>query len=268
MQPAQDVKLAILVVLYYPKPADLELLDELCQAEIPSYLIDNTPHDEQALTESSAPTYAGFTLLHQGENIGLSRAYDQGFNQARNDGFSHMLVFDQDTRITPKTLTFIIEKLIAKPDAGMMNFSQKNQELAGQCDAQLLTINSATAFNLACHDTVQGFNQRYFVDCVDYDYCWRCLRAGKGVFQVKGTPGLDHLSGQPGRAVQIFGKTLYARSYGPRRNAEILRGHLYLLGAGVVHCQRKWNWAILRSLALFFIGRTITFVTFFRTGKS
>jgi rhamnosyltransferase len=265
---SQDVKLAVLVVLYHPNPADLDLLDKLRSGTIPSYLIDNTPQGEQKFPQGFLPLGAHFELIREGENIGLSRAYNLGFARARADGFSHVLVFDQDTRITLKTLSFITQILATKPEAGMLNFCQKKSEYSDQFEERLLMVNSATVFNLTCHKVVQGFNETYFVDFVDYDYCWRCLQAGIGIYQVQGTPGLDHLAGQPGRALRIFGKTLYARSYGKHRNAEILRGHLKLLGAGITSLQLPFSWAIFRSLTLFCIGRAITTSTIILTGKS
>lgn len=261
-----DVKLAVLVVFYHPNPSDLALLSELRQAGICSYLVDNTPDNDQTplLSDMCKP----FVWLHRGSNIGLSRAFNQGFNRARNDGFTHVLVFDQDTRVTQQSLHFMTKTLASYPQIGMLNFSQRHPERAGECTARLLAINSATVFDLACHSVVNGFNEGYFVDSVDYDYCWRCLRAGKPVCQILGTPGLDHLTGQPGRGMQIFGKTIYARSYGASRNAEILRGHLRLLWAGIIRLEGRWSWAIFRSLSLFFIGRTVTFVTLLKPGKS
>jgi rhamnosyltransferase len=284
-KPDLGVKLAVLVVFYHPNPLDLGLLDQLQAAGMPSYLIDNTPTNEMP-QDTRAPTLppmlqnAPFVWVHRGQNIGLSRAYNKGFAQARRDGCTHVLVFDQDTRIGQQTLSFITQTLTAHlsmglgvgAGMGMLNFGQKPTATAGIPQAKLLVINSATAFDLACHSAVAGFDERYFVDCVDYDYCWRCLKAGMGVYQVQGTPGLDHLSGQPGKSVRILGKTLFARSYGARRNAEILRGHLRLLAAGIAGRHAPWCRAILRSLILFWAGRIITFVvtlvTFFQTGKT
>ena len=262
----QNIKLAVLVVFYHPNPSDIGLLTELRNADMPSYLIDNTPDGGQTslLTDTDKP----FVWIHRGSNIGLSRAFNQGFNRARSDGFTHVLVLDQDTRITQQSLYFMAENLARQPQTGMLNFGQRGPETASQCKARLLVINSATVFDLDCHSVVNGFNERYFVDCVDYDYCWRCLKADRPVYQILGTPGLDHLTGQPGQSLQIFGKTIFARSYGKSRNAEILYGHLNLLWAGIIRFEGAWSWAILRSLILFAIGRVVTFVTLRKQGKS
>lgn len=258
-------KLAVLVVLYHPEDSFIKLHDHLLQSGLQTYVINNTP----ALTP---PFIANrlwdvpFITLHKGRNIGLSRAYNLAFAQARADGFSHVLIFDQDTQITQDSLSFIAVQLAANPAVGMLNFSQHHPDLAGRCQKRLLVINSATIFNLEVHRAVGGFDETYFVDCVDYGYCLRCLVAQKEVWQIAGTPGLDHLTGQPGRAVKFFGKTLYARDYGARRNRDIFWGHLRLLSAGLASLQLKWSIAILRSLLIFIIGRGITFVLRYKKG--
>lgn len=266
-----EIKPVMLVVFYYPNNADIGLLRRLQQANVPIYLIDNTPADDLSMTGSYL-FQEGLKWLHRGENIGLSRAYNRAFAQAKNDGFSHVVIFDQDTFITQETLDFITTSLtinsVTDPLAGMINFSQNHPERKGQRRKRLLVVNSATAFNVECHGVVEGFNEVYFVDCVDYDYCLRCLNAKRSIYQVQGTPGLDHYIGQPGRSFRLFGKTLYARDYGARRNSEIFWGHLRLLRAGMLSLQAYWTFAIFRSFILFVIGRLVTCVTFVKTGKS
>jgi rhamnosyltransferase len=56
-------------------------------------------------------------------------------------------------------------------------------------------------------------NEKYFVDCVDYEFCLRSQDAGLKIGVYKCTPGFDHVSEQADKRYRLFGKLYSFRAY-------------------------------------------------------
>lgn len=106
------------------------------------------------------------------ENIGIGRALNLGINHLIGLGYKWALTMDQDTYFKTKLsgyFSFIREKnssrvnLLAPCIEGFL-LTKTSKEIKK-------TIQSGCLINLQIYKILGGFEEKYFIDFIDYDYC-------------------------------------------------------------------------------------------------
>lgn len=153
-------------------------------------VIDNTPGGHRF----DLPT--GFVLLQSGENAGLARALNAGLERARELGVDEVVLFDQDSTPTPE----LIERLQSALQQGIAHHGPKccvapthlddgvAPPVAGEPapvvgSAHVLSPvsclpTSGMTFALRGLGAGDVFSPEFFLDLVDFEWCWRLGRGG------------------------------------------------------------------------------------------
>ena len=100
-----DDRVLAIIVCYNPQPAALAVsLSALCEQVEAIVIIDNASANyadiEQAINQSGIDDRAqgpSISVLRQSSNLGLGAAHNIGIAHARESGFSHILLLDQDS---------------------------------------------------------------------------------------------------------------------------------------------------------------------------
>jgi rhamnosyltransferase len=105
----QDIKIAAVIVLYYPDEAMLRrLLGSLADQVTALYAIDNTPGSQGLWPLGSGHQAFPIDYVPLGENRGLAEAQNIGIEMSMSGGYSHVLLLDQDSAPSPEMVNRIL----------------------------------------------------------------------------------------------------------------------------------------------------------------
>ena len=71
------------------------------------------------------------------------------------------------------------------------------------------------------------------------------------------TPGFDHVSGQPDRTVELWGRAIPLRRYAPARIVDVLRSYTRLFFTSVSAGQLKFAARMVRAGTNYAFGQTM-----------
>lgn len=248
-----EAKFAIGLVLYHPDERLLKRLNQMVELGFQVYIFDNSPFGLDSpypIQASSSVTY-----LTAGKNVGIGYSLATICATAHAHGFSSLLYLDQDTSISGATLKFINQyassifletqhKYAALVFTGRQSKDHSIQEVR-------LAISSGSLFNLPSLKDMGWHSEKYFVDCVDYEFCLRARRFGYKIGRIGNTPDFDHVAEQPDTAVKIFGKQLLVRRYAPERIKGTISAYAKLIFGQIFTNELKDTYYLIKSLAVY-----------------
>ncbi len=151
------------------------------------FLVDNgSKNIEEIKTVFENDEKISFIL--NGENFGIAKALNQLCELALNEGFDYIVTLDQDS-VAGENMVEEMRHYVAE-DIGIIaprviddfeNDQIKNLPLTEEIDRP---VTSGCLTNLKIWQTLGGFDERMFIDCVDFDYCTRILKSGKRIIRV------------------------------------------------------------------------------------
>lgn len=200
------------------------------------YIVDNASRNIDDIIEliSGIPN---IYIIRNSENFGIAKALNQMCEEAINDGNDWILTLDQDT-ICPSD---IIEKFLpytSQSNVGILcpQFMIETQNhklmdsLINPMEHVELCITSASLNKLDLWDSINGFLEWLFIDCVDYDYCLRVRAKGFDILRINSVI-INHLVGDPSIVNLPFGVSISVYNHSSFRNYYIVRNNIYLLRA-------------------------------------
>lgn len=186
------------------------------------YIVDNASTNAIHIEEACKP-FHNVTLIKNQTNLGLGKAYNQVL-EIQNKNFDYFVTFDQDTKIAANTISKLTEVLQKNSAIGVVgpSFSRdvepeiKNQEIIYKKGI----IQSCAVFRMDVYKKIGGFNEEYFIDSIDFEYCLRILDAKLKVALYKGVV-INHELGtsQKRGSIEYF-------SHNKLRNYYIGRNHV------------------------------------------
>jgi rhamnosyltransferase len=137
------------------------------------------------------------TLMLNSDNVGIARALNIGVQHAIEQGFTWVLLLDQDSWVNDDMVQDLLAVQAAFPKktelavigSGFRDVNSETVEMPdGQTDAweELnYVITSGSLISLAAHAVVGPFRDEFFIDYVDMDYCLRARRKGFRVIKTR-----------------------------------------------------------------------------------
>lgn len=255
---SRNRNIAIGFVIYAPSMEQINRIQEASRLGFPVYVYDNSP--DKINSQEFAGNRGNVVYLTCGKNVGLGLGMASVCAQAYYDGHSALLFFDQDTIFKSDTLNFIEEFYINYPDLSTkysaITFNAKKFQSLTSINNQhvqnvLLVINSGSLFFLENVKKLNWHNEKYFVDCVDYEFCLSSKISGFEIGEFSFTPGFDHSSEQDDKGYQIFGRTYSMRAYSLTRIYDTCSASLKLMFKSIAAVQIKFFLVILRLLVIY-----------------
>lgn len=177
------------VYTLYKPPSDffhkIRSVIETCDIVI---LVDNTPGGANIVIKDN-----NVVLMQDGSNKGIASALNMGISKAREHGVNFLVLFDQDSSPDPATLKNLFEASTKNPKAlvgplfvdDQVGLTRSPVETAEYSSVRCLPTSGMT-FRLDELPADMRFNEGFFLDFVDFDWCWRlgalgwtCLLANK-----------------------------------------------------------------------------------------
>jgi rhamnosyltransferase len=196
------------------------------------YVVDNseTVNTAQKVALEKLPNC--IYINNQG-NKGIANALNVGAKLAMDDGATWLLTMDQDSRFEPGEFLKLIEYTTRLDDktTGLVSPFHKTKisvEPKTETDEVLTTMTSGNLISLYAWDTIGGFDEDYFIDAVDWDYCMRLTSAKFKVIRLN-TVHLNHNLGNVTKHTAFSRKDVMVLNYNSTRRYYITRNKLMII---------------------------------------
>lgn len=220
------------IVLYNP---DIKRLLENVNSIYPQVdsliIVDNASKNcEQAI--KMLQEFKNIEIICNDKNKGIATALNQIMHYAIEYSASWVLTLDQDS-VCEHDLISQYYKYISKSDVGMMTCNVVDRNFGidygvGSTEYRYVEgcITSGSFVNVKSYKKTAGFDEKMFIDKVDFDYCLSVRATGQKIIKINYN-GLLHEVGH-GRIIKLFGKsyTMYNHSY--IRRFYMVRNGIYI----------------------------------------
>ena len=247
------------IVTYHPNVDHLEKLIMVLLHQVDKLLIiDN---DSQAFNPSRLTTQSSkVEFFINAHNVGLATAYNQACAMAKAQGFSHIILFDQDS-FPAVNMVQALSAAMCKHNCNELVVAAagpKYQDIKGQASSPFVRINgyhlervdcnanevvdvdhlisSGSLIDLRAIECNGYFTDELFIDYVDTEWCLRARRRGLRILGV-GNALMDHNIGE--QYLSVMGRQLPMHT--PLRLQYQFRNQIWLIKQHWV----GWRWRII-----------------------
>lgn len=192
----------VIIVTYEPEPNNLRRLSKCAQeAGFVPVIVDNS--EKNQLKQEDAVN--GSRLISMGKNAGIAAAQNAGIRYALASGAGVIGFFDQDSAADASLIRRLAEALAEKGDCVVSPLALEKGTLKeypvqrlkkngypydvfvkGEKEPQRadLVISSGMMTTAAVLSKVGNYDEDFFIDFVDIEWCLRCKRAGVAVYVI------------------------------------------------------------------------------------
>ena len=175
------------VVLYHPDESIIENIKTYQQVRT-IYAIDNSEEYNDNLVKK-LKQFENLIYINNKGNQGIAHALNVGAKLAIENSADWLLTMDQDSRFIENSLEILIA-WIKNNDTSKIGIVSpyhltKNKanvyEKENKIIDELTVMTSGNLLNLEAFDNVGKFEEKYFIDYVDHEYCLRLRRNGYSI---------------------------------------------------------------------------------------
>ncbi len=219
--------IAAVVVFYNPDQHQIQrALSSTVSLDL-LVLIDNS--FVPVLDEKNLP--ARVIYKHYPENIGISRALNLAFATADDHGCQYIITLDQDSIFNFENLPNLLSCFSEYPMAAIISPRHSHPLYLGSSNSpdiekvpQVMT--SGNVVSISAWRKVHGFDEHYFIDFVDIDFCLRLRQLGY-IILINNKVVLPHSEGNL-KLVRLLGLQARTFNYPPYRWYYKTRNYFYL----------------------------------------
>lgn len=157
------------------------------------YVVDNSEVRNDRLVARLTGLSATVTYLRNDSNAGLGEALNRAARQALADGFTHLLMMDDDSSLSPEAVARLYETASAAPAVpiGIVSADQVGESDSGQPASVrrpgaaaamptvvLTAITAGSLLSLTAYERAGPFQDDLFIDWVDIEYGFRLRKHG------------------------------------------------------------------------------------------
>ncbi len=226
------------VVVSYHPPANLAEFFPSILAQVDGLVVvDNGSTLEEVASLRAASMQHGFCLIENAGNLGVAEALNQAARWARGQGYGWVLFLDQDSRITNAFVDQMFAAWNAHPERERIAAVHPryvdpvtgNEPFVRRANdgGPVISMTSGSLLPTWIFDKIGWFASEYFIDCVDFEYCFRIRAAGYLIADSKQAV-LLHASGQAKQGKTLLGFTFLPTHYNATRRYYISRNRVAL----------------------------------------
>lgn len=224
-----NIKLAGMVTLYKPSKENISNIKNYIDSIERLYVFDNTDNVDNS---NMLPKDKKIVYITKKENKGIAYSMNECANRAIEDGYTHLLTMDQDSKMTSdiinKMLEFLRATKISKiglispyQDIGLGDKIPDNEY-----DDIIEIMTSGNIIDLKVFKKIGGFKSWLFIDCVDTDYCMNLHRHGYKVLRLNKIVMKHELGNQ--EMHYLLGKRYECSNHNAMRRYYIARNNMYI----------------------------------------
>lgn len=221
-----------IIVTYNPEKKRLEDNLNAIVPQVQNIVIVDNGSDNINVIKDITHSY-GCTLIINEQNKGIAAALNQGLEYAKEHGYEYALTLDQDS-IASEGMVSALENSLVKSSliaiiGPQIQDINKNEKLL--LKDEVVTVNSLITSGSLCVVNkllcVGGFEEKLFIDCVDFEICWRLRMAGYLIARLDKV-SLKHEVGKRQKKRFIF-RDVYVLNHNATRTYYMARNKIYIL---------------------------------------
>lgn len=171
------------------------------------------------------------TILELGENLGIAAALNRILQYAKENGYDWFITLDQDSVCMPNLISNYKEHLyVNRPGILACSIQDRNFSISSKKIEDIEEIEecitSASFCNTAALSEIGGFDEKLFIDSVDFDVCLNLRKHGYKIYKT-GFVGILHEVGH-GKNVKLLWKKRVVYNHSALRNYYMARNHIYM----------------------------------------
>jgi rhamnosyltransferase len=262
------------IVTYNPSPNFFVNLDSFYTQLDQLLIVDNGSNPDvcHLLTQEAQNRGTLLKIIYNETNHGIATALNQGCCWALEQGYSHLIAFDQDSYPAPGMVSNMLEAFSAYNGNGRLAviapvvmdpivdiqaryLRPKNILLYERvsCEGNVLenvtyVITSGSLFDLTVYQEIGPFRDDFFIDYVDMEYCLRARENGYRVV-VACKAFLNHRQGDRQKRV-FLGSEHFPTFHSPQRWYFIGRNRIPMLRR---YALRFPHWLLYELVASFYV---------------
>lgn len=221
------------VVLFNPDIARLKENYTAIKGQVDKVVFFNNGSKNIADIKRMFPETEDLQYLDSNDNMGIAFALKAIMNYAIQFEYQWVLTLDQDS-VCSTSLVEIYLKYANIERVGILtcnivdrNFSEKEEKNVATYTEIKQCITSASLINVEAYKHTDGFDEKMFIDSVDFDLCINMRLNGYKIIKVN-FDGILHEVGH-GKNVRFLNKNYIVYNHSPFRNYYIARNRFYLL---------------------------------------
>ena len=230
------------------------LLNEVARLVV----VDNCSEPSVRSRVAALAASCNFEVIWNKENIGLAAGLNTGIRCAlANEQYQWIATFDQDSRVFPGFSTTMLAAqaacpfrdkvaLIAPHHVPSLEFGDETLPRGGlQFKEIKVALQSGSLFSRAAFKDVGLFDEAFFIDYVDFEFCLRLRRHGFRLIKATEAP-IYHRVGTPthhrflGMSCTVFNHSPLRRYYAARNRLRVYRRYMFSDPRWIGH--DMWSW--------------------------
>lgn len=245
------------MVVYNPDLALEQNIRALLNEVARLIVVDNCSEPPVQSTIAALAAACNFEVIWNKENIGLAAGLNTGIRCAlANEQHQWIATFDQDSRVFPGFSTVMLAAQAACPFRDKVAaisprhiLSSEPVEIACQYGPQFrempVVLQSGSFFSSSAFKDVGMFDESFFIDYVDFEFCLRLRKSGFRIIEASHAP-VNHRVGMPTRhkflgiTCTVFNHSPLRRYYAARNRLRVYRR--YALSDPRWICHDIWSW--------------------------
>lgn len=228
---------AAVIVTYHPDAGLADRVRPLIGQVGATIIIDNGSSDTELAPVDSLVREGVVEAIRNGRNRGLATALNQGLAWTEERGYAWALTLDQDTRPTSAVVHEAARVFAEHADGRVAvigaGYRARRAAVSSPNGGEVAHVITAGAlYSVSAWQRLGGFQDDFFIDYVDIEFCLRARAGGYRVVQAS-VPTITHAIGRPTSRRLLF------RSFSPSNHDRKRR--YFITRNRIVVWRRYWR---------------------------
>jgi len=204
----KKLKLHAVVVIFHPTLIVVNNIISYLDSVDILYIIDNSEVKNDKIIDKISGFSDKCIYIDNHGNKGIAQALNDGARLASENGAEWLLTMDQDSYFNKGELDKLIEYVTEcnSDEIGLVSPLQLTAlKISPNIDVEIIrtVMTSGNIVNLSAYDYVKGYNNDFFIDAVDWEFCLKLNINGFKVIRLNYAT-LIHNLGNPSTHKAIF----------------------------------------------------------------
>ncbi|HEY2361378.1 MAG TPA: glycosyltransferase family 2 protein [Candidatus Angelobacter sp.] len=246
------------MVIYNPDSTLEQNIRALLNEVARLVVVDNCSEPSVRSRIAALAATCSFEVIWNKENIGLAAGLNTGIRLAlANEQYQWIATFDQDSRVFPGFGTAMLSAQAACPFREKVAMIAPHHLLTSEDDDETTTqdgelfqeitvaLQSGSLFSRSALKDVGLFDEAFFIDYVDFEFCLRLRKHGFRLIEATEAP-IYHRVGTPtqhsflGITCTVFNHSPLRRYYAARNRLRVYRRYAFSDPRWI--CHDIWSW--------------------------
>lgn len=261
----QENKIAAGVVLYHPQPSFLSNINTYYSAIDKLIVIDNSETRDPLILKNLQSLFPGVDYRYLNQNAGIAAALNIACNIAIQYNCNWILTMDQDSSFIDNHFS----QMVARIPNAVLQFKKTGiispfhvlhehdlPKKTEQYTEKNIAMTSGNLLNVDAYTQTGPFEEKLFMDCVDYEYCLR-LRKNKFLIIQDNLVLLKHSLGDF-TLKKIFGQKINVSNHSSLRRYYITRNSIYV-GFKYFAAEKRFFFHMLKNIFFWYPFIIVTY---------